>query len=692
MKDILAEIDRWQEAGKRVALATVVQVYGSAPRPLGAKLAVSEEGAMVGSVSGGCVESATVQEALEVLSTGKPRLVAYGIADETGLPCQDAAQLKPKLHRMGSTSGFQPSPLSLRSKRTLGLKLIFQQTQMVGHIRILGLLAAGLLTMFFAMACRGGDEPRQTSVEQAELHAEEGRYNVALLGGARASAEESGRVARHAIDDDPDSFWNSRTDQTPQWLSIDLDQTFVVDSIELVVTQSAAGPTTHEVRLQDGSGNWTLYKRFADVETEDEQVLHVAVDPPRPVKQVLVVTLRSQGWVAWREVRVFSESGGPPIQLEEIAGGLAHPIQVTHAGDGSGRLFVVEQRGRIRIIKDGVVNDTPFLDISGRVKTPDSCCGESGLLNVAFPPDYAAKQHFYVSYNGASGGDGASNVNISRFKTSADPDRAEPDSEEVLLTIEQLHWGHNGGRLAFGPQDGYLYITVGEDHRDVPFNDLDSWEEARDNSIAQNLGELYGKILRIDVESDTKPYGIPASNPYADVDGLRGEIWASGLRNSWGLAFDRQSGDLYITDAGHLSAEETNFQPASSSGGENYGWPLAEGSRKCGAKAGPCPSAAGLTLPVTEYHRTQGCAIVGGAVARGASMPSLEGAFLYADFCRGRIWALNRADADSQGAWRIKLLARGNLLISSIGEDEEGNIYISHYASDSGRIYLLGER
>ncbi len=489
--------------------------------------------------------------------------------------------------------------------------------------------------------------------------------NVALLGYGRASAK--GEFAHLAIDGDPDSAWNSQR-VSPQWLSIVLDNLYLVDKIELVITQAPAGPTTHEVWLGNGSGARTPYKRFINVHTEDGQTVAVAIEPPRIINEVLIRTVHSPSWVAWREVRVFGSSSASPLKLNEIVAGLERPVQVTHAGDSSGRLFVVEQKGRIRIIKDGAIDDAPFLDISDRVR----CCGEQGLLNVAFPPAYAAKRHFYVNYTNTDG-----DTIISRYTTTADPDRADPDSEEVVLTIDQPFVTHNGGHMAFGPQDGYLYIGNGDG--DGRIGNIDG----------QDPGALLGKMLRIDVESGVKPYSIPASNPYTQTVGYRGEIWALGLRNPWGFAFDKQTGDLYIPDAGSTKREEVNYQPASSAGGENYGWPIMEGRICFEHLLLPC-SADGLVQPVAEYDSALGCVIVGGAVYRGTRYPRMQGAFLYADFCRGRIWGLKRPGQDGQDEWESALLISSSVPLSSIGQDEEGNMYVTGY--QDGVVYMLTER
>lgn len=294
---------------------------------------------------------------------------------------------------------------------------------------------------------------------------------------------------------------------------------------------------------------------------------------------------------------------------------------MTHAGDGSGRLVVVEQEGRIRVIQDGILNEDPFLDITDRVR----CCGEQGPFNIAFPPMYTEQNHFYVSYTAVDGA-----TVISRFTTTADPDRADPDSEEILLVIQQPNEVHNGGHMAFGPNDGYLYVGSGDGGGKQKYN-------------GQDPGTLLGKMLRIDVESGVRPYAVPADNPFVEADDYRPEIWALGLRNPWGFTFDRQTGDLYIPDAGHNKREEVNHQPASSAGGENYGWHVWEGNLCYEYPHLSCGSVE-TVFPVAAYARSQGCVIVGGAV--------FQDIFLYSDFCRGHIWGLQSRGVDNYTAHR----------------------------------------
>jgi glucose/arabinose dehydrogenase len=245
---------------------------------------------------------------------------------------------------------------------------------------------------------------------------------------------------------------------------------------------------------------------------------------------------------------------------------------------------------------------------------------------------------------------------------------ADPASDNILLTIPQPFANHNGGQLAFGP-DGFLYIGLG---------DGGSGGDPQNN--AQNDNSLLGKILRIDVESGVSPYAIPPTNPFVSTAGARGEIWAIGLRNPWRFSFDRLTGDLYIADVGQSSFEEVNFQPATSPGGENYGWRIMEGSHCFGD---PACSSAGLILPVAEYDHGQGCSITGGFVYRGQAYPRIQGVYIYADFCSGRFWGLKNDNT----VWRNELLLAEPHSISSFGEDEAGNLYATDLGA--GIVYEI---
>lgn len=347
------------------------------------------------------------------------------------------------------------------------------------------------------------------------------------------------------------------------------------------------------------------------------------------------------------------------VSLLKIFSSVEQPTHITNAGDGSGRMFITEQCGRIRVAKNGVLRTTPFLDIRHRVR----CGGERGLLSIAFPPNYLEKRRFYVNYTDRNG-----DTVIARYRTSPDPDIADHASEEILLKIEQPFPNHNGGLLVFGP-DGYLYIGMGDGGAaGDPFNN------------SQKPGTLLGKMLRIDVESGVKPYSIPPDNPFVKVKGYRPEIWAMGLRNPWRYSFDPATGDLYIADVGQNRYEEVNFQPASSKGGENYGWSIMEGmhcyrSKNCDRK--------GLTPPVAEYDHSQGCSITGGLVYRGPNSPSFHGTYIYGDYCSGRIWGLRRAG----DTWESELLAETGYAVSTFGEDEKGDIYVANHRE--GIVYMM---
>lgn len=346
------------------------------------------------------------------------------------------------------------------------------------------------------------------------------------------------------------------------------------------------------------------------------------------------------------------------FELEQVVGGLQNPLYVTHAGDSSGRLFIVEQTGRIWIISDDQLLETPFLDLSNIVSQDVlRSYSERGLLGLAFHPDYAENGTFYVNYTDQNG-----NTHVVSYQVSEDnPDTANPDSARELLTLSQPYPNHNGGHMTFGP-DGYLYISVGDGgSRDDPLN------------AGQNPGTLYGTLLRIDVnESGEQPYGIPEDNPVNRDLNYAPEVWAYGLRNVWRFSFDRATDDLYIADVGQNQWEEVNFQPADSDGGENYGWVAYEASHRY---RGDEP-AGEVVMPVAEYDHSLGCSITGGYVYRGEAIPELEAAYLYSDYCTGRVWAAYR---DTDGNWQSDQIMGTGMSVSSFGEDEAGELYIVNY-------------
>jgi glucose/arabinose dehydrogenase len=345
-----------------------------------------------------------------------------------------------------------------------------------------------------------------------------------------------------------------------------------------------------------------------------------------------------------------------------IVTGMDSPVGLTHAGDGSGRLFIVQQDGRIRIVRNGVLLEEAFLDITDRVGRNGN---EQGLLGLAFHPRYTENRFFYVNYT-----DDYGDTIIARFRASDDnPDRARPASELVLLKINQPYPNHNGGEVAFGP-DGYLYLGLG---------DGGSGGDPQNNG--QNLDSRLGKILRIDVDS-AEPYAIPPDNPYANGGG-RPEIWAAGLRNPWRFSFDRLTGDLYIADVGQNQWEEINFLPAGSPGGANFGWRFFEADMPY---EGRPPAGLEVIAPVASYDHSQGCSVTGGFVYRGTALQEWPGVYLYGDFCTGLVWGIRPAPG---GEWVRGLLFETGANITSFGEDEAGEIYL---LDRGGTIYRLEMR
>ncbi|MEQ8678018.1 MAG: PQQ-dependent sugar dehydrogenase [Aggregatilineales bacterium] len=346
------------------------------------------------------------------------------------------------------------------------------------------------------------------------------------------------------------------------------------------------------------------------------------------------------------------------FRLVQVATGLQVPLYATGAGDDSGRLFVLEQSGRIWVFQDDVQQATPFLDLSGTV-SQDVLSGysERGLLGLAFHPQFADNGYFFVNYT-----DRAGTTQVVRFTVSSDdPNVADLTSAFPLFSLEQPYVNHNGGHMEFGP-DGYLYISAGDGgSADDPFNN------------GQNPSTLLGTILRIDVDSTTDDlaYGIPEDNPYINDSRLAPEVWAYGLRNVWRFSFDRATGDAYYADVGQNAWEEVNFQPADSSGGENYGWNAFEGLT---AYIGGAPS--DVVMPVAVYNHSLGCSITGGYVYRGQAIADLQGAYLYSDYCQGRLWALWKTEA---GEWQDAEIMGLERNISSFGQDDNGELYIIDY-------------
>ncbi|MFO7977556.1 MAG: PQQ-dependent sugar dehydrogenase [Bacteroidales bacterium] len=360
----------------------------------------------------------------------------------------------------------------------------------------------------------------------------------------------------------------------------------------------------------------------------------------------------------------------PQIELQPFASGLDNPVGLTHAGDE--RLFVIQQRGLIRILdQQGNVMETPFLDLSTMVSQEGN---ETGLLGLAFHPDYEQNGYFFVNYTRQEDG----TTVVSRFTADAEnPDVADPESEKQLLTIQQPFSNHNAGNLLFGP-DGYLYIAVG---------DGGSAGDPEDNG--QNPDTLLGKMLRIDVdvEDDQVPYAIPAGNPFVDDDNVRDEIWAWGLRNPWRNSFDRHTGDLWIADVGQNQREEVNFQPADSQGGENYGWNCYEGNVTYDTIG--CQEESQYVFPVYDYqHQGSQCtgAVTGGYVYRGSIYSGLFGQYIFADFCTGTFYRIDHADGGFEGS---ALETFSPFEYTSFGEDQYGELYV--VLRGAGEIQLVAD-
>jgi len=368
-------------------------------------------------------------------------------------------------------------------------------------------------------------------------------------------------------------------------------------------------------------------------------------------------------------------AAGTALRLSPVATGLSGPVHITHAGDE--RLFIVEQPGRIRIVQQGRLVATPFLDIVSLVQSG----GEQGLLSVAFHPAYNLPRTpgfglFWVNYTNTHG-----DTVIARYTvSSANPQQADPASALTLLVIKQPFSNHNGGLNIFGPVEGpagrrYLYIGMG---------DGGSGGDPQNN--AQRDDTLLGKLLRLDPSLEARPappfYTIPPDNPMAAAGAPLGTIWAKGLRNPWRFAFDPMGGDLYIGDVGQNIWEEVDFTPAGTSGGRNYGWRLMEG-QSCFDPPSNC-EAPGLELPVAVYaHGAGRCAIIGGYVYRGTRLPALIGVYLYADLCSGEIFGLAQV---TPGVWQSTLLLSSGLSILTFGEDIQRELYVG---SDDGTVYQL---
>jgi glucose/arabinose dehydrogenase len=356
------------------------------------------------------------------------------------------------------------------------------------------------------------------------------------------------------------------------------------------------------------------------------------------------------------------QPGGPPaLALTAFVGGLASPIGMEASNDGTGRLFVLQQGGQIRIIQNGSLVAAPFLDVSS--KTGFVSGGELGLLGLAFHPSFSTNRRFFVYYTQSVSGQ-IQSVFSEYAASAANANQADPASERILLVVNQPFSNHKGGQLAFGP-DGFFYIGLG-----------DGGSEGDPLGNGQNLQTLLGKILRIDVNGAFAPgkqYAIPADNPFASGGGLP-EIWAYGLRNPWRFSFDRGTGKLFAGDVGQDSFEEVDIITK----GGNFGWNKMEASH-CYPPGSMC-STAGLILPIMEYAHDAagGTAIIGGFVYHGSAITGLAGDYVFGDLSSGHVWA---GVADMNGNWSQTLVLTHNLTVSSFGQDASGELYLVDYGN-----------
>ena len=348
---------------------------------------------------------------------------------------------------------------------------------------------------------------------------------------------------------------------------------------------------------------------------------------------------------------VIGRASGPSaaaFQLTAVAAGFDRPLYVTQAGDGSQRLFLLEQTGKIWIIDEDRRAQDPFLDVSALISpSADRPYSEQGLLGLAFHPDYKSAGVFFLSYTDHDG----SSVIARYMVSSAEANVADAASGEIIFQLPQPYANHNGGHIEFGP-DGYLYVALG-----------DGGSANDPLGAGQNRRLLLGSILRIDVDVEAG-YAIPPDNPFVGAGAAREEIWSYGLRNVWRFNFDRITGDMYMADVGQNQWEEVNFQPADSPGGENYGWNVWEGKHIFAGGNAP-----NHVPPIFEYSHSRGCSVTGGVVYRGAAIPDLEAVYLFGDYCSGRIWGAWRDQALN---WRADELLNTSMAISSFGERRGG--------------------
>ncbi len=362
-------------------------------------------------------------------------------------------------------------------------------------------------------------------------------------------------------------------------------------------------------------------------------------------------------------VSALAAEAQPTLTTRLVADGLSSPVYATSPPSDNSRLFIVERGGAIKVVRNDTLLSRPFLNISSEIVSG----GEQGLLGLVFHPQYASNGYFFINYTNSNG-----DTHVERIVVSTDPDSADMSARDTLLVVDQPFSNHNAGMLAFGPTDGYLYIGLG-----------DGGDANDPANRAQDPTTLLGKMLRIDING-ALPYEIPSDNPYAGKPDTLDEIWAFGLRNPWRYAFDRQTADLYIADVGQGTWEEVSFQPASSAGGENYGWRLKEGP-DCFIPSSGCDPTNSLVDPISYYSHGGSpfrCSITGGFVYRGCAIPDLDGHYLFADYCAGRIWSYRYVSGSIMDSteWTSQLNPT-NARITSFGQDAAGELYIVNFSN-----------
>lgn len=442
--------------------------------------------------------------------------------------------------------------------------------------------------------------------------------------------------------------------------------TIMMVAVMLIVTGcSQPGEPTFDPVAPSSTPTLTQEQPVSEPVEETKTVQ--ATRPPDPTLEEEPLPTQPENLIedsypALEDARAFPDANN--YEWVQVTTGIGRPLDLQPSPDGTGRLFILAQRGVIRVYKNGELLPEPFLDIAERVGTTGN---ERGLLGLAFHPSYPSNGFFYLNYTDLQG-----NTVISRFTAlPLNPDVADPGSELVLLRVNQPYANHNGGGMVFGP-DGFLYISLG-----------DGGSGGDPQGYGQATNTLLGKLLRIDVDG-TGPggqlYAIPPDNPFVNGGG-EAEIWAYGLRNAWRFSFDRLTGDLYIADVGQNAWEEVNFTPAGTPGGLNFGWNVREGTQNFGGRAAP---GAELVDPVFTYGHDQGCSVTGGYVYRGSRMPEFTGIYLVGDYCSGFVWGLMR---DERGDWNAQKLFETGYNISSFGQDENGEIYVIDQSS--GSVYRL---